>query len=152
MKITINRSALTAALVISFNILALAQTSRVDERRVRAHMTFLAGDAMQGRGSGTQFEWIAAEYVGSQFMQYGLEAAGDKGFDGKPGYVQTVNISRASFADSPSVKYGTTTLTHGGEMVVLRTNTGSVSGNLQKISIGETPAAGSAVFLRPKEG
>jgi hypothetical protein len=152
MKITINRSALAAALVISFNILTLAQSSRVDERRVRAHMTFLAGDAMQGRGSGTQFEWIAAEYVGSQFMQYGLEPAGDKGFDGKPGYVQTVNISRASFADSPSFKYGTTTLTHGGEMVVLRTNTGAVSGNLQKISIGETPAAGSAVFLRPKEG
>jgi aminopeptidase YwaD len=152
MKILLNRSVLLAALIISSNILAIAQSSKVDERRVRAHMKFLAGDAMQGRGSGTQYEWIAAEYVGSQFMQYGLEAAGDKDFDGMPGYVQTVNNSRASFAESPTIRYGTTTLTHGDEMVVLRTNSGAAFGNLQKISIGETPAAGSAVFLRSKEG
>ena len=152
MKILLNRSVLLAALIISSNILAIAQSSKVDERRVRAHMKFLAGDAMQGRGSGTQYEWIAAEYVGSQFMQYGLEAAGDKDFDGMPGYVQTVNNSRVSFAESPTITYGTTTLTHGDEMVVLRTNSGAAFGNLQKISIGETPAAGSAVFLRSKEG
>jgi aminopeptidase YwaD len=152
MKILLNRSVLLAAIIISSNILAIAQSSKVDERRVRAHMKFLAGDAMQGRGSGTQYEWIAAEYVGSQFMQYGLEAAGDKDFDGMPGYVQTVNNSRASFAESPTIRYGTTTLTHGDEMVVLRTNSGAAFGNLQKISIGETPAAGSAVFLRSKEG
>lgn len=152
MKILLNRSVLLAAIIISSNILAIAQSSKVDERRVRAHMKFLAGDAMQGRGSGTQYEWIAAEYVGSQFMQYGLEAAGDKDFDGMPGYVQTVNNSRVSFAESPTITYGTTTLTHGDEMVVLRTNSGAAFGNLQKISIGETPAAGSAVFLRSKEG
>lgn len=147
-----DRLFLATILVISFNALTLAQNLGVDERRVRAHMTFLAGDAMQGRGSGTQFEWIAAEYVGSQFMQCGLEAAGDKGFDGKPSYVQTVNVSRATFSESPTIKYGTSRLTHGGEMVVLRTNVGAVSGNLQKISLGETPAAGSAVFLRSNDG
>ncbi|MBK7393019.1 MAG: M20/M25/M40 family metallo-hydrolase [Chloracidobacterium sp.] len=53
-------------------------------------MNFLAGDAMQGRGSGTMFERIAAEYIGSQFMQFGLEPAGEMGPDGKQTYVQTV--------------------------------------------------------------
>ncbi|MBK8466766.1 MAG: M20/M25/M40 family metallo-hydrolase [Chloracidobacterium sp.] len=53
-------------------------------------MNFLAGDAMQGRQSGTVFEWIAAEYIGSQFMQFGLEPAGDKDASGKETFVQAV--------------------------------------------------------------
>src|SRR5829696_1401477 len=64
----------------------------VSETNVRAQMNFLAGDAMQGRGSGTQFERIAAEYVGSQFMQFGLEPAGDKDASGKLTYVQSATI------------------------------------------------------------
>ena len=134
-------------MIVSSAIGGYSQT--VEEKNVRAGMTFLAGDAMQGRGSGTQFERITAEYVGSQFMQFGLEAAGDNGFDGKPGYVQTVNISRASFAGPPFLMYGTTHLIHGGEMVVLRTNVGTAGGPLQKIiAAGQKPNPGSAVFLR----
>jgi len=33
---------------------------------------------MQGRGSGTSYERIAAEYIGSLFQQFGLEPAGDE--------------------------------------------------------------------------
>src|SRR5262245_58383614 len=47
------------------------------ERDVRAQLGFLASDAMQGRGSGTGYERIAAEYIGSQFRQFGLEPGGD---------------------------------------------------------------------------
>lgn len=141
---------LTIALVLLFA--QFAAFSQVEERNVRASMTFLAGDAMQGRGSGTQFEWIAAEYIGSQFMQFGLEPAGDSGFDGKPGYVQTVTISRASFASAPLLKYGAATLVHGGEMVVLRTNAGAASGDLQRLKAGDRPNSGSVVLLRPSEG
>lgn len=148
MKTTITRP-IAAAVLLLFTFTAFAQ---VEERNVRAAMTFLAGDAMQGRGSGTQFEWITAEYVGSQFMQSGLEPAGDAGFDGKPGYVQTVTISRASFAEAPFLKYGATSLTHGGEMVVLRTNAGTASGSLQKVSAGDKPQAGAAVLVRPAVG
>ena len=32
----------------------------INETSVRAHMAFLAGDALNGRGSGTRDEWIAA--------------------------------------------------------------------------------------------
>ena len=147
MKTRAIRSIVIAVMIVSSAIGGYSQT--VEEKNVRAGMTFLAGDAMQGRGSGTQFERITAEYVGSQFMQFGLEAAGDNGFDGKPGYVQTVNISRASFAGPPFLMYGTTHLIHGGEMVVLRTNAGIAGGPLQKIiAAGQKPDPGSAVFLR----
>jgi hypothetical protein len=56
---------------------------KVCERCIRAHEEFLASDAMQGRGSGTHDELIAATYVASQLRQYGIEPAGDNG-----GYIQ----------------------------------------------------------------
>ena len=36
-----------------------------DVRTIRAHMEFLASDALNGRGSGTRDEWITATYVAS---------------------------------------------------------------------------------------
>lgn len=143
-----------AAIILAANLFAIGQTAKksaIDERNVRAEMQFLAGDALQGRGSGTQFERIAAEYIGSQFMQFGLEPAGENGWDGKPTFVQTVTINRNSFAGNPSVKVGGSTFEHGKEMVVMRTNSGSASGPLQKISQGEKPNDGAAVFVKPKQ-
>ena len=145
MNIMIKRS-FAVALVLVFALSAFAQ---IEERNVRAGMTFLAGDAMQGRGSGTPFERITAEYVGSQFMQFGLEPAGDNGFDGKPGYVQTINISRATFGGAPILRHGSTIITHGNEMIVMRANTAIAAGALQKISgAAEKATPGSVVLLR----
>jgi hypothetical protein len=81
----------TLALIISLLITSsvLAQ-SPVLEQNVRAELNFLASDAMQGRGSGTVFERIAAEYLGSQFRQFGLEPGGDADANGNKGYVQRV--------------------------------------------------------------
>src|SRR5688572_12933658 len=56
---------------------AKSTTAAVLERNVRAHMEFLASDAMQGRGSGTQFELLAGLYIASQLRQFGIEPAGD---------------------------------------------------------------------------
>src|SRR4029077_1750184 len=58
---------------------------KVCERCIRAHEEFLASDAMQGRGSGTHDEQVAAIYVASELRQYGIEPAGDNG-----GYIQLV--------------------------------------------------------------
>lgn len=149
------RTGVIAIIVLAANLISIAQTTAktaIDERNVRAGMVFLAGDAMQGRGSGTLFERIAAEYIGSQFMQFGLEPAGEKGPDDKQTFVQTVTISRKTFAENPSIKYGSASLSHGGEMLVLRTNTDSASGTLQKLNAGDKPNAGSAVLIRAREG
>jgi len=124
---------------------------QVNERDVRAEMYFLASDAMQGRGSGTGYEHIAAEYIGSQFMQFGLEPAGDAGFDGKPTFVQTVNIVRNTFAEAPTISYYDKVATHGKEMLVLRTNTGEVTGGLQFVAPGQTPRSEAAVVMRSKD-
>ncbi|MGD9587592.1 MAG: M20/M25/M40 family metallo-hydrolase [Pyrinomonadaceae bacterium] len=149
------RNHATRSFVIAFLICfaQLAGHAQVEERNVRAGMYFLAGDALQGRGSGTVFERIAAEYVGSQFMQFGLEPAGDLGFDGKPTFVQTVTIKRYAFDGQPSLKAGADAFGHGKEMVVLRANAGSISGPLQKLAAGAKPNKGAAVLVpAPKDG
>src|SRR4051812_24619351 len=73
-------------------VVATPQT--VLERDVRAHEEFLASDAMQGRGSGTQFELVAGQYVAAQLRQFGIEPAGDADASGQKSYLQTVALSR----------------------------------------------------------
>ena len=66
------------------------------ERNIRAELSFLASDAMQGRGSGTGYERIAAEYIGSQFRQFGLEAGGDVDASGMNTFVQRVPLESSN--------------------------------------------------------
>ena len=86
----LKRLLVAAVIVLSFCIGGVSQKLIISDVNVRAEMNFLASDAMQGRGSGTIFERVAAEYIGSQFMQFGLEPAGENGTDGKPTFIQTV--------------------------------------------------------------
>ncbi len=66
-----------------------ARRARVTEASIRGHMEMLASDAMNGRGSGTRDEWLAAVYIGAQLRRWGLTPLGDDG-----GFVQTVEIPR----------------------------------------------------------
>src|SRR4026209_1631336 len=63
------------------------------EKNIRAELSFLASDALQGRGSGTGYECIAAEYIGSQFRQFGLEPGGDADSAGNKTFVQRVPLN-----------------------------------------------------------
>ncbi len=155
MKKTTKRSTVIVALLLTAHLISFAQVATkplVDERNVRAHMNFLASDALQGRGSGTIFERIAAEYVGAQFMQFGLEPAGENGSDGKATFVQTVSSTRNTFAEAPTLNVGTAAFVHGKEMLVVRANSDSVRGNFQKLSPGDKPNPNAAVFLKIPEG
>lgn len=132
--------------------------SLIEERNVRAQMEFLASDALQGRGSGTQFERLAAEYIASQLRQFGIEPAGDAGGEaGGKTYVQTINITRNAFAAAPKLSYAAangaaTVLEHGKEMVVLRMSAARLNGELQKINSDGKPKAGAIAFVKLREG
>ncbi|WP_374944725.1 M28 family peptidase [Sphingomonas sp.] len=54
---------------------------------LKAHVLFLASDAMRGREAGTPEYDIAAQYVAAQFYAAGLKPAGDAG-----GYLQQVPL------------------------------------------------------------
>lgn len=83
------------ALVISLFLVAPVTAQSIREQDIRAELGFLASDAMQGRGSGTLFERIAAEYIGSQFRQFGLEPGGDTDGAGNKSFVQRVAVETA---------------------------------------------------------
>lgn len=104
---------------------ALAQ-STITERSVAAHEAFLVSDALQGRGSATRDEAIAAAYVASQFQAYGLAPA-----PGMDGYLQKAIVIREQLA-------GPASLTIGGAAVpaptVLLSSGRSVSGPLTVVT------------------
>ncbi len=60
----------------------LAAESKRNEQignQIHGEMEFLASDALQGRGSGTHDELIAATYLASELREIGIEPAGDSG-------------------------------------------------------------------------
>lgn len=58
---------------------ALAEPYKPSADAIRAHIAFLADDAMRGREAGSPEYEIAASYVASRFVEYGLKPAGDAG-------------------------------------------------------------------------
>lgn len=77
------------ALILAFCCAMPAQQtshSTVLDRQIRAELGFLASDALQGRGSGTHDELVAATYIASQLEQLGLKPNGDNG-----GFIQNVS-------------------------------------------------------------
>jgi len=51
----------------------------VSPNAIRAHLEFLADDALEGRRPGTRGGELAAKYIAAQFERLGLEPAGDSG-------------------------------------------------------------------------
>ncbi|MEZ5428164.1 MAG: M20/M25/M40 family metallo-hydrolase [Pyrinomonadaceae bacterium] len=128
----------------------------VEKRNVRSHMDFLASDALQGRGSGTQFELIAGQYLASQMEQFGIEPAGDALPSGGKSYIQTVKIVENSFAELPKLTFNSgdaaVSFEHGREMLVFRLFSEKTAGPLQRIGPDGKIEKGAVVFFRAKEG
>src|SRR5438045_321686 len=55
-------------------------TLRLSANGLRADVSFLASDALQGRATPSPGLDIAAEYIAAQFRRAGLEPAGDDGY------------------------------------------------------------------------
>jgi hypothetical protein len=140
--------------VLTFAAAACAGTAavagdsdRIAQATVRAHMEFLASDAMNGRGSGTRDEWITATYIAAQMRRQGLQPIGDDG-----AFVETVEVEKTQVVGSPVLKVGTLALTHGGDMVITRLSAASVSGELRRFRAGTGNAADSVLLMPESAG
>ncbi|MCT8003902.1 M28 family peptidase [Sphingomonas sanguinis] len=71
-----------------------------DQAAMKAHVMFLASDAMAGREAGTRDYDIAAQYVAAQFYAAGLRPGGDDG-----GYLQKVPLVAYNVADQGSAMW-----------------------------------------------
>lgn len=130
---------------------AAASPAAVSEASVRGHMEFLASDALQGRGSGTRDEWIAAEYIAAQLRRWGLEPLGDEPADGEEGvrsFVQTVEMRAVETTAPPTLVAGGLTLTHGKEMLVEALGTiAHAAGPLHMFADGTVVPTGAIVLM-----
>src|SRR6201988_2081550 len=58
---------------------AFAALETIDPEHIRWHVRYLSHDLLEGRGTGQRGGDIAAEYMATQFAEYGLKPAGDHG-------------------------------------------------------------------------
>lgn len=94
------------------------QPPRVCTPCLRANMEFLASDALRGRESATNDERVAAEYIGAQLRQYGLEPV-------RGSFVQRVEMVQPVVKAPPVLALETTgpqRWQHGKEIMVFRTS------------------------------
>jgi aminopeptidase YwaD len=116
--------------------------SPITDASVRAHMSFLASDALNGRASGSRDEWIAASYVAAQMQQWGLEPLGDGG-----GFVQAIDIERSEAGAPPTLSAGGKTFTHGADMRVTTLGAAKASGPIQKYVAGSAVKPGTVIVM-----
>ena len=126
--------------------------SKVCARCIRAHEEFLASDAMQGRGSGTRDELVAATYVAAELRQYGIEPAGDNG-----SYIQRVPIIQRKITSPPQLRITPTggapsaepiRWEYGKEFLVVVLTQTEFSGPLRKLDADKISGQGNPTVER----
>lgn len=75
-----------------------ASLDRISANSLRGHLSFLASDLLEGRGTPSRGLDLAAEYIAAQFRRAGLEPAGDEG------YFQTTTITPRGSETAAKVK------------------------------------------------
>jgi hypothetical protein len=92
------------------SLLTIPTTSQFRPEAIRAHMTFLASDLMEGRGTATRGHRIAAGYVAAQYELAGLEPGADGSWYQDVPFVETI----------PGADSIVTLTRSGGQPVTLR--------------------------------
>ncbi len=146
---------LAAALLPVLGIAQTAKPSRatsapkVCSACIRAHEEFLSSDALQGRGSGTADELIAATYIAAQLRAYGIAPAGDDG-----GYIQAASLVKTKVTAVPTIQAtpdgaSQVTLTYGKDFLIRNVVHTSFSGHLQKVDAdkGDAKVTPGAITL-----
>lgn len=101
---------------------------------IQKNLEYLAGPELHGRGSGTEDEHHAAQYIADQLKSYGLKPAAENGE-----YIQTGSITTRKVTGSPTLTYtrgsATVTLTQGKELALFAVTQPEVSSPLQKLDL-----------------
>ena len=133
------------------------ESSAVCSSCIRAHMEVLASDDLRGRGSGTEDEHRAANYIASVLRQYGIPPA-------TPGdYLQQADVilrkptgpAQITFELPEGKAKKNIAWTQGKEILIVNLSHAEASGPLQTIANSGTQPEikpGTVVYLRTAEG
>lgn len=119
-------------------------TSALCASCVRDNLTYLAGPALHGRGSGTEDEHHAAQFIAGKLKAYGLApAAGDGQF------IQTATLRSREVSGNPTLTIEAKAnggaqalvLTHGKQIAISGLSQSPVTAKLQKIDLSDEKAS-----------
>ena len=85
-------------LLLAATPLVAADPLTPQEAAIKAHVAFLASDALRGREAGTPDYAVAAQYAAAEMMKAGLEPAGPDG-----SWFQPVPLATAKLAAPPAI-------------------------------------------------
>ncbi len=128
---------------------------------VRDNLTYLAGPALRGRGSGTEDEHHAAQFIAEKLKTYGLAPAAA---DGQ--FIQTATVRSREVVGDTTVTIDSRAngglqsiiLTQGRQIVVAGLSRSPISAPLQKLDLNDdkvspdTVAAGAALLIKLQPG
>ncbi len=137
-------AAAALAVTLASPLAPASETRDSLEATVQAHMEFLASDALNGRGSGTRDEWIAATYIAAQARLFGLQGVG-----GATDLVEAVDID-SHIAVAPVLAAGSVQYRHGEQILVRSMPAAKMEGALQKFVVGQPVRPGVALLLPHK--
>lgn len=134
---------------------------RVSADSLRGHLSFIASDRLEGRGTPSRGLDLAAEYIAAQFRRAGLEPAVDGGyFQTAKMQVRTpdldhfkLTMSRGDQEFSASAAEVTTNLAAGldlSRVVVIKVDSSSNSGGLEDVTPEQV--TGKIVLSEAKRG
>ena len=123
---------------------------------MQRNLSYLAGPALHGRGSGTDDEHHAAQFIASKLKLYGLEPAAS---DGQ--FIQTGTLQSREVTGNPTLTVDVRgaqpiVLTHGKQIVLSGLSQSPVSAPLQKFDLNDQKASadnaksGAAVLVKLK--
>ncbi len=110
-------------------------------RYIHADMEFLASDALQGRGSATRDELLAATFIASQLQQYGIEPVNGS-------YLQVADLDRLQLDGAVSVSVGGVQLNPDADFLAFSLSGQTASGPLKKVSAADAEDASGIIFLK----
>jgi hypothetical protein len=141
------RNILYALLLAPVGFAQAPSASQIAERltanNLKADVSFLASDALQGRGTPSPGLDIAAEFIASQFRAAGLDPAGDDGYFQTAPFVQV----------TPDQEGRSLTLEIGGKTITVDPAKFAVSDTVAAVDLKEAPvfAAMTLDALTPEQ-
>ena len=128
---------------------------------VKSNLSYLAGPALHGRGSGTEDEHHAAEFIAGKLKDYGLEPAAGEGQ-----FIQTGTSRSREVVGDPTLSIesrehgglNVLILTHGKQIVITGLSQAEVTASVQKLDLNDDKTSvsdvqsGAAVLLKLKIG
>ena len=110
---------------------------------LRTNLEYLAGPELHGRGSGTQDEYHAAEFIAQKLKEYGVAPAARSGR-----YIQTATVQTRAVTSPPALSFNGGTSAawkHGKEIAVSQLSDPNAQGPLQKLDLNDATNSPASV-------